>query len=103
MHDDDRSHDYAPGLFEMPADEWTDRQLAAGLAVLGERLAECPDDMRPRLTELAAVLAEERDRRTPLYRAVEDAMCPVQVAMPARVLRSPSERRADRREQRRRG
>lgn len=103
MHDDDRSHDYAPGQFEQPADEWTDRQLAVGLAVLGARLGNCPDGVRPRLTELAAALADERDRRAPLYRAADDAMNPVQGVMPARILRSPAQRRRARRERRRNG
>lgn len=101
MHDDDRDADYELGLFFRPVCEWSDRELAAGLVALGERIADCQDDgLRPRLTELAAVLAGERDRRRVVYREVQEALNPFTVVSPGRVLRSASERRADRRERR---
>ncbi|GAA3829037.1 hypothetical protein [Streptomyces chiangmaiensis] len=51
---------------------------------------------------LACSAAAERDRRRELYKETAAAVIGI-VAMEARILRSPSERRADRREQRRRG
>lgn len=96
MHDDDRDHDYGLSLFDSPPAEWTDHELAVGLAVLGQEIAVSDVSRAPRLTELAIVLAEERDRRAAVYRVMADAVCPVQVVMPGRILRSSSERRRDR-------
>jgi hypothetical protein len=58
-------------LFAKPASDWSDVEIAAGLAQIGQRLEE--------LHALAVTLADERDRRIVLARQVDDAMNPFRV------------------------
>ena len=70
-------------LFDRPVDEWTDTEIAVGLAVLGceiEKAKAAGDTaLAGAWTTLAIVLAEHRDARRALARAVDDAMSPVRV------------------------
>lgn len=63
------------GLFSRPAEEWTDREIAVGLAQLAQR--------REELHWLAVVLADERDRRAAVYRDMADALL---TGEPARIV-----------------
>lgn len=78
-------------LFERPTDEWSDGQLAAGLVVLAEEIERCKaagDTGKARVwTAMAIVLAQERDRRTAVGRAVDDVLVgvPLFVELPGAV------------------
>jgi hypothetical protein len=65
-------------LFEKPLDDWTDLELTFSLAELAKLLAWKQDQHQDvdSIHTLARSLADERDRRTALARAVNAAMCP---------------------------
>lgn len=65
-------------LFNRPTDEWTDGQIRAGLVVLAREIEQCKaagDTGKAEVwTAFAIVLAQERDRRAQVGRAVDAAM-----------------------------
>lgn len=79
-------------LFDRPPADWTDDEIRVGLAQLGQRITE-HRGAADRLTEVAAALADERDRRRAVYAQMADAV----TGPTARWLRSASTRRAERR------
>lgn len=71
------AHETGGNLFELPASDWSDHQIAVGLAELATELRWCEQiaelgDRYERLHALAVVLAGERDSRRALARAVDD-------------------------------
>ncbi len=65
-------------LFNRPTAEWTDGQVRHGLALIAEKIERCKaagDTGKAEVWQaFAIVLAQERDRRADLARAVDDAM-----------------------------
>ena len=85
-------------LFERAPADWGDDEIRVGLQQVAERIAYYRAGIEM-LTVMAVPLAEERDRRTALARQVDEAIAESVgvVAGAARILRSASQRRRDRR------
>lgn len=79
-------------LFGRSPADWSDDELRVGLTQIAERTVL--------LHNVACELVDERDRRRRLYAEMDRAANPVRVVAPARILRSPAERREDRRNRR---
>lgn len=65
-------------LFERTPGEWTDDQIRVGLMVLAEfrdaAVASGEFDVAEQANDVMCVLADERDARVELYRAVDGAL-----------------------------
>lgn len=65
-------------LFEKPSSDWTPDEIRVGLGVIAEErdaAARAGDTGRAEyLNDLLRVLADERDQRQRLFRAVDDAI-----------------------------
>lgn len=65
-------------LFEKPSSDWTGDEIRVGLGVIAEErdtaVRAGQHDRAEYLNDLLRVLAEERDQRQALFRAVDDAI-----------------------------